>query len=352
MLRSLCLTGLLLGLTVWAYQSMWSATWVYEDRATITTAAQHSGGWVAWRSLSAWTWRWTSTPRAAHLLGLGLHGVIGALVGVATWRLGLTPLGAWTAAALWLLSPMTVETAAYAKARADQIALIGILLAVIAAAECWWSWWGIAGIVVGALIAVGGKEAGVVVLLLVPLTVWHGRTRPLRTAPWWAHWWAPAMVAAAIVMAGVERSGGLRALVNADGELGVGLATDVTAAQWGFAQAGAAWYWLLASLWPAWVTPDADIDSLSSLTRGMGLFTLVTLAGLAWRLRGRLPVVSLGCAWVVLALVPRLLIQTPRSYLSASQFAVAFVGVTLLAGYGVQRLKAHWSSPSWSAVCW
>ena len=47
-------------------------------------------------------------------------------------------------------------------------------------------------------------------------------------------------------------------------------------------------------------------------------------------------------------MLPRLLIQTPRSYLSAAQFSVAFVGLSLLAGIGVQTTKAHWSA-TWRA---
>lgn len=347
MIRGALLSALLLGLTLWAYQSTCSAGWVYEDRAAMTTAAQAAtGGWTQARSLSVWTWRWTATPRSAHLMSLALHLVIGGCVGVLAWRVGLTPLGAWGAMAIWLLHPITVELAAYAKARADEIAVLGVLIAAIAATGRWWRGWALVGVVVGAAIAVGGKQAGVVVLLLVPLVIWAQRRRTQWEVPIWAPWWLPAVLAVQMVVAGVQWYGGLRALVNADGELGVGLATDVTWIQWLSAQAGAAWYWLLASLWPALLTPDADIDGLAPMTRAMGLYALGMLGLGAWVWRNRAPHVSLACAWVVCGVLPRLLVQTPRSYLSASQFAVAFVGLTLLAGLGIERIREQWTSPS------
>ena len=87
---------------------------------------------------------------------------------MAAWRFGVTSLGAWVAAAVWLLLPLTGELAAYAKARADELVLVGVLLAAIAATGRWWRGWALVGIVAGGIVAVGAKQAGVVVLLLVP----------------------------------------------------------------------------------------------------------------------------------------------------------------------------------------
>ena len=341
MRRAVAYALLLLSLTLWAYASVWSAEWVYEDRAARTSAMQATGDWFSQRSVSAWTWRLTPTPRAAHALNLTLHLVIGGLVGLVAWRLGLTPLGAWAAATVWLLHPMAVEVAAYAKARGDAIALVGVLLAALAATGRWWRGWSLVGIVLGSLLAIGGKQAGGGVLLLVPLVIWHGRDR--HVAPRWAPWWMPSLVAAALIIGGVQWYGGLHALINADGD-GMARVIDVTWAQWLFVQAGAVWYWALASLWPALITPDADIDRLSTLTRLSGLCLLAGAAVVAWQMRTQAPVLSLSCAWVVLGVLPRLLVQTPRSYLNAAQFAVAFVGMALLAGLAVERAKAQFMS--------
>lgn len=342
MVRGVCVTVLVLSLTAWAYQSIWSAGWVYEDRAAQTSALQSSGSPFTQRSLTALTWQWTPTPRAAHAVNLALHVAIGGLIGLFAWRLGLTPLATGAAMTVWLLHPMTVELGAYAKARADQIALVGILVASIAAAGQWWRGWGLTGIVLGSLMAVGGKQAGVVVLLMVPLTIWHGRTRQSRPAP--IPWWVPAVMALGLVLAGVQWYGGPRALVNADGEAGIAMAVDVTWSQWMLAQGGAVWYWTRAIVWPPLLTPDADVDSITRLARWSGLGLLGGLSGVAWFTRHRHPALSLVCAWVVCGVLPRLLIQTPRSYLSAAQFAVAFVGIALAAGLGAQRMKDQWAS--------
>lgn len=338
MTRSLVLSACLLSLTVWAYRSVWSADWVYEDRAAMTSAASVPHLWSP-RGLSSATWAWTSTPRAAHLFSLVSHLLIGGLVGLLAWHLGVSPFGAWVAAMLWLLLPITVETAAYAKARADQLVLIGTLLACLAAAGRWWRPLSLAGVLAGLLVALGAKQAGVVALGLVPLTIWHGRA---SARPQWAAWWGPAVLASLLVVAGVLWYGGPRALVNADSEAGVSLAGDVTALQWLSAQCGAFWYWLVATVWPSLLTPDADVDRLSGLARAMGGYVLLVAAGACWKFRRQAPVVSVACGWIVLGVLPRLLIQTPRSYLNAAQVAISLVGLVVLAGLAADRLKALW----------
>ena len=173
----------------------------------------------------------------------------------------------------------------------------------------------------------------------VPLMAWHVRA---QTAPRWARWWLPAIVASVVLTSGVFWYGGPRALVNADSEAGISLASDVTGFQWLSAQCGAVWYWMMASLWPRLLTPDVDVDRLSGMARGMGGFALLVAAGAWWRYRVRWPVVSVACGWCVLSLFPRLLIQTPRSYLNAAQVAGAFVGGCLLAGVVADLAKTRW----------
>ena len=99
------------------------------------------------------------------------------------------------------------------------------------------------------------------------------------------------------------------------------------------------WYWLVATIWPAWLTPDADIDRLPLLARVAGVATLAWAA--AWAAQTRSPQVRLCLGWCVLALLPRLVVQTPRSYLNAHQVSVAFMGVVLLVAYGAERWRAR-----------
>lgn len=339
-MRHLTVGLVLLVLTLSAYRSVWSAGWVYEDRATLT-AATESASWA--RAVSNWTWRMTPTPRAAHLVNLACHLVIAVLLGLLVRRLGLTTLGMWVVVLAWLLHPLTTETVAYVKARSEQLVLIGALLAMIAAAGRWWRPWGLVGMVGGSVLAVGAEPSGVVVVLLVPLVIWYGRHRYWREVPLWAPWWFPAIIAAELILGGILWYGGLRAVVNADTEAGLAVVTAVTWWQWGLAQSGAVWYWCLAVVWPAFVTPDLDVDRLSGLTRGMGVGLMLAGAVIAVRCHRTRPLVTLALLWTLCAIGPRLLVQTPRSYLNAAQFASAFMGVTLLAGVGAEHLRERWT---------
>lgn len=335
MIRHLLLTVAAVLLTLWTYQSVHSAEWVYEDRATLTAAK--AGGWS--RALTNWTWQFTHTPARAHALSLGLHLVIGALLGLMARRLGLTAFGAWIVALIWLVWPIPSETVAYAKARSEQIVLIGVLIAALGATARWWRPAGAAWLLFGSLIAIGGEPSGVTVLLLAPLVAWHTWHRASTPVPWWT----VAAVSGGLIVAGVLWYGGVRAVINADGEAGIASAADVTWVEWGLAQSGAVWYWLLATVWPALVTPDVDVDRLSMGVRLFGMFAMAVAGGVAWRCRQTRPMVTLALLWSLCALLPRVLVQTPRSYLSAQQVAMAFIGLGLLAGYWTEQWKARWT---------
>ena len=342
MTRHLVLGAAAVLLTLWSYQSVRSADWVYEDRATQTSA--QSASWQ--RVVTHWTWRMASTPTAGHLVNLAVHLVLGWLLGVVAWRLGLTPFGAWIVALVWLLHPMTVETAAYAKARSEQIVMLGTLTAMLAATGQWWRPVTLLGIAAGIAIALGGEPSGVVAFLLVPLTAWHCRDRYWRERPMWAPWWLCALVAGTLIWGGILWYGGLMAVINVDTEAGLAVVTQVTWIQWLLAQSGAVWYWLMATVVPALLTPDADIDRLSALARGLGLFAMVVAGGIAWRVRRTHPMVTMAASMWLLALFPRLLVQTPRSYLGAAQFSLAFMGLAMLAGYGTERWRDRWQAAS------
>lgn len=339
MRRYVAVGVLVVGATLWAYQSVHSAWWVYEDRATRTFAAQAT----TWeRAVTKWTWRVAPTPARGHAVNLALHFALGGVLGVVAWRLGLTPFGAWIVALIWLLHPMATETVAYTKARSEQIVMLGTLLAMLAATGRWWRPLGLAGIVGGIALAIGGEPSGVVAFLLVPLTIWHSRTRAGRAAPWWAPWWAPGIVAGCCLGGGILWYGGLRSVINADTEAGIVSVTAVTWYQWLLTQSGAVWYWVIATGYPVLLTPDADIDRLSGLPQALGMATMVAMGGLAWWVRRTHPLATMAMLLWLCALTPRLIVQTPRSYLNAAQFALPFMGLALLAGYGVEQWRARW----------
>ena len=97
-------------------------------------------------------------------------------------------------------------------------------------------------------------------------------------------------------------------------------------------QASAANRLIAQVCWPAGLTVDADIDAVTGLMRLCGALTLVGLVMMAWRMRARHSLIAFGLACGLVALAPRFIVQTPRSYLNAHQFYVplAFFLLTLV----------------------
>lgn len=162
----------LASLATWAF---WVSEpqWLYED--------------VLWRA-QGFEWRWEPRaltqaswyvlgkvapgPTAARVANLALHGIVAVLVWHLARRLRLSSLGAYLAAGVVLLHPLTVETVAYAAQRGELFAAIGVVTACLVATGRWWQWPTALGIVAAVLFGVLGKESAVVALGLVPLTMW------------------------------------------------------------------------------------------------------------------------------------------------------------------------------------
>lgn len=324
--------GLVL-LTLWAYQSVWSAGWVYEDWLYVRATS----GPIVTRPITSASWRLTTTPRQAHAVSLTLHLLAGALVTAFAWRLGLRR-GAAAAAVIWLLHPLLTETAAYAASRGELLALIGVLLACLSATAGWWRLWPALGIAAGLVLACLSKESGVVGFLLVPLTIaaTDAQARPRRASPW-----IPATVSAAGLVAGVAWFGGVRTVANFGGTDFIG-ATAIGWRQWALLQAAAAHYWIGAYVWLSGLTPDPDIDRVPVSLQLGSLACLGVIALLAWRLRTRVPIAAFGLAWCLLALAPRFLVQMPQGYLNAHQFTVPMVGLVLATATAYDAL-ARWA---------
>ena len=124
------------------------------------------------------------------------------------------------------------------------------------------------------------------------------------------------------------------ALVN----IGESQAMRTTLVSWLFLQASAAYRLIGLTLWPVGLTVDADIDLIPLVFQwfaGAALCGMVALTGVLHR---RQPLVAYGLAWYLVSLVPRLIIQTPRSYLNEHQFYVPLMGLDLA---GV----AWWDTP-------
>lgn len=296
---------------------IWQAQPVYEDAEIIADARPQFGGARFVTNTTLWL---APAPVAARAVNLGLHLVAAALVGVLMLRLGWS----WqpVAVALLLLHAMSTETVMYLSGRGELVAAIGVLLSCCAAAGAWWRPSSLALLAIGIVLALGGKESGVLVFLLVPFTIWH--RQQVEGRPRWATPWLPAGLCAAVLLGGIAWYGDLRVLVNIEGTLGLIDPRALLWSDWLLLQGGAVAYWLAALVWPPLLTPDPDIDRLSVVIRCVGLLAVCGCGALAWRCR------SYGAGVFALAVLPRLIVQTPGGYLNAHQFYLPWVGLVLM----------------------
>ena len=144
-------------------------------------------------------------------------------------------------------------------------------------------------------------------------------------------WQGPVIIATGILCIGVIDYGGLRTVANI-GTTSFVSASAVSWVDWAGIQAAAARHWLVAIVWLQGLTPDPDIDIVSAPGRWISAGILASMGGIAWLIHHRLPVAALGLSWFLLALLPRFVVQTPQSYLSAHHMLVPFIGLALTAG--------------------
>lgn len=328
----------IVALTVWAYHSVWTAAFVFEDRF----AASVGPFWSSYRPLTQWTWSVVGSPLGAHLLSLSLFLVYTALALRLVSRLGLAGYGWWFVAIVCLLHPLQTESVAYAASRAELLAAICVLGACVLATGAWWRGPTAAGIVFCLSAATFCKESGIVGVLLVPVVI----AVCDRPRPRWLAAWVPAACAGGAILLAVWDYGGVRAILNRGSNDFVSTGV-ITWAPWIGVQAAAAGYWLIASLTLQGFTPDPDIDLIPRVGRWLSVGVLLALAGVAWGARQRHRLLAGGLAWYLLALAPRLIVQTPQGYLNAHQMLVPCLGLLISAGYGFNLISATAREVRW-----
>lgn len=305
---AIALIGGLLLLTYGAH--LWQAGWVYED-ALWTTGAQ---SWLGPRGLSVATWGLTPTPQAAHALSLALYAGLLGLVWAFARQLGISRLGAYAIAALLAVHPIASEAVAYAASRAELLAAIGVIGAclVVSVPRMPWRW---LAVVVSLVFGLGGKESALVAVLLVPLTcVAVGRLH-------WTRAVAGLVVASLVLSSTVD----VQALIN----WGEAPQLQVSALDWISAQSAAAYRLIGVAISGMGMTIDADIDLLTMTAQRVAAGALALLALVAILLRRTQPLLAFGLAWCLISLLPRLIVQTPRSYLNEHQFLIPLIGLTI-----------------------
>lgn len=309
-MRPLTRMVILAVVTTSAYASVARNGFVYDDvrlkpglpaRADISLV--RPGRWL----VSA---TWSTDPVRVHLENVGLHLVNGALVGGLAAALGLTSW--WIAAGLMWLHPLNSEAVAYGAARTELLTALGILIGCVSVASA--HRWRFIGVLAGGWLAMNGKESGVAVIGLVGLVAWtQGRLSRLMV-----------IVAAALSLIALR---GLPFLLAINSWAWT--EDRLTAWRWLQLQTVATWRLLSLAVWPAGLSIDHDYAAAVPVFGPAAAVGVCGLAFLAWRVRHTWPMLTVGCAWMLIALAPRFIVRVAPSVLPEHQFYVPFIGVVL-----------------------
>ena len=168
-------------MTAALYSPTLSYGYVYED---VARAPFVWDGWRAWmtmavhapaRSLTRLLWhglgQLTSyAPAWQHGASVFVHLVNGLLIWALARRLQFDSVAVTVATGVFLLHPVQLESVAYVSARTELLMTASVLIALWCVERGW-----VVPAFFSAASAVGGKEAGVVALALVPLwALWRG----------------------------------------------------------------------------------------------------------------------------------------------------------------------------------
>ena len=292
------------------------APFVYEDDRLLQIAADP----VSWaglrqgRGLTMESWRMLRTPQASHALNLGLHMAVVGLVGLLLWQLTARADIALGVAAIVALHPLSVEGVAYAASRAELLAAVFVLLALVAAtADVSWGWAAVPALIGLAYL---GKESGVVGIALIPLALWLKGDRAWSARVAW-------LCVGVLVLLAVTAAPTLASWMH----IGEGPQKSIDPDAWMAQQAVATWRLVLLSVAPFWLSVAPDVTAASGWAQAGSALLLVALLEVAWRCRHTAPLATFGIVWCALVVAPRFLIRTPWSPLNEHQFYLALPGM-------------------------
>jgi len=276
-------------------------------------------------------------PGWLHIMNALWHGLAAVLFAavIARW---LPTLAAVGAGLLFAWHPVHVEAVASLVGRAELLAAVGILGAVLSARRGWW-----AGAVLCAALAMFSKEHGVIVGVVILLDKWlpgGGRSPEGRRYP-------PGLwIALAIV------TGGFLAAWFAIGWVG---ASDAAAVFYGRDVTGRLAVALPAVLraavllvWPASLSADYSPQVLParagfSAAAVAGALVVVAVPALALWCRRRAPAVAFAAAIAVLSYLPTANLLFPSGVVLAERTLYLAVALpAALVGIGVAWLQANW----------
>lgn len=304
------LAALILLSTLAIYTPVLEAGFVYEDanwRGQVS--AVHQAGVTRWpgRALTQATYAAQdgSSARQFHAVNVLIHLAVGVSVAVLAWRLGVTPVGALIAGAMFLWHPLNSQAVAYLSARSDLLMTLAIVLAVLVAGTSWH--WRVRGLLVLLLSAAAmqSKELGLVSLLAV---VWT---------------YAPHR---GLVVAGL--AGTVFLLIWP------ALSVWLPFIAWGewlsLVGAAAAGIWRVVGLAviPVGLSIDPDPWAVPVVLRAVAVVALVVSAAWALRSEGR---AAWAWGWVLVALLPRVVVPTYEPVHDHHAY-LAMVGISVWVG--------------------
>ena len=304
------LIGLALLVGTWLlYAPMLRHPYLYEDVRTVQQMTTQPPALWPPSSRMVTSWSYALLPADAptqHAAGVWLHLLNGALVGLLAWRFGVTW---WLAAGVFLWHPLAVQAVAYTAQRSELLAATGVLGAILCVL---WppTLWTLVLFVLSLVLGLGAKESAVAVVFLLPLVL---LTQDRMDDTWW---WLSLTVSAGAVVIGASF---VRQFA---------LDTPASALQWAQWQSTAIWRELVG--WPFGQAIEHHVADVSRFWQWLALGSWLGVGGLAyvaWQKRWR---GALALSWVWLALLPRLLVQTPSSTLTEHQLYLAQVGVALV----------------------
>lgn len=312
----------LVGLTLLAYWPVRQASFVYEDDVYVVPAHHALAAREAFapRGLTALSFRLNAllsgrNPRPYHATNLFLHLLVGLSVYALARRWFSGPWAVITTG-LMLLHPLQAQAVAYVAGRAELIAALGTVWVVwaLAAPVVTWSAGGVA--LVAAVVAVGGKELGLVALPLAALY-----------AVWFRSWrWSWRLVGGLVIVATVL--GALLLIVLYTRVIGNTYLDQAERGWLAYAslQSTSLWAMVRLAVVPIGLTVDHDVEQWARGLHLLGLILGVGVAGWVVWARTRYPRLTFGIAWLLLSVLPRFVVRQPE-YLAEHQIYTASIGL-------------------------
>lgn len=272
-----------------------------------------------WRPavMSSWAidYRVSSSPHWFHAINVVWAALAAALFALLACELAGPAVGL-IVGLLFAVHPVHVEAIANVVGRAELMAAAGYAVALVCAIRAERHRGYLAGVALGAALAIGSKEIAVTLPAAVFLA-YVARRVPLRAA------WRPAAAATLSILAYFIIHGfvGIRTFYG--GGLAVGLEhLNILQRTWAMVALSLQWWRLF--LFPAHLSADYSPGELTvalgfTVWHVVGLLVWIGLGVLAWRTRRTVPGIAIGLAWVVITISPVANIAMPSEFLIAER---------------------------------